>query len=113
MNRRVFLILGVLVLASLLVAFASHEAAGVNPGVRDEEHEGVADEDFGMAIDQRFHIIHANETVQCTQCHVKAAPLEIAQPSSEAAAAAGAVDRRICLGCHMNGPGPQFYEPKE
>ena len=110
MNRKVFLILGMLVLASLLVAFVSHEADGVAPVVREEVAE---DEDFGMALDQRYHRLHADEAMECTQCHVQAAPLEVAQPSSGAAEIAGPVDRRICLGCHMNGPAPKFYEPKE
>ena len=108
MNRKVYLVfVGCLVLASLLVAFAWQGAAGVAPVVKAEETE---DEDFGMALDQRFHLIHADQAMECTQCHVEEAPLEVAQPSSDAP---GAVDRRICLGCHMNGPAPKFYEPKE
>ena len=99
-----------LVMASLLVAFVSQEAAGVPPVVREEVAE---DEDFGMALDQRYHRLHADAPMECTQCHVQEAPLEVAQPSSDAAEAIGPVDRRICLGCHMNGPAPSFYEPKD
>ena len=109
MNRKAIVILvGCLVLASLLAAFVPQEAFEAAPVVKVEV---VQEEDYGMALDQRFHRIHADEIeMDCTQCHVEEAPLEVAQPSSEAP---GPVDRRVCMGCHLTGPGPKFYEPKE
>ena len=109
MNRKAIVILmGCLTLASLLAAFVPQEAMEVAPVMKEEV---VQQEDYGMALDQRFHRIHTVEIeMECAQCHVEEAPFEIAQPSSEAP---GPVDRRVCLGCHLNGPGPKFYEPKE
>ncbi len=66
----------------------------------------VGDEQ-GMALDQRFHRIHAQAIeMECTQCHVQEAPYEVAQPSSDAP---GPVDRRVCLGCHLNGPASKLH----
>lgn len=79
----------------------------------EQIREGEIDvgEELGMALDQRFHRIHAQAIeMECTQCHVQEAPLEVAQPSSDAP---GSVDRRVCLGCHVNGPATMLYEPKE
>ena len=109
MNRKTFVILlGCLALASLLAAFIPQEAF---EAVRVVKAEVVQDEDYGMALNQRFHQLHTDAMgMECTQCHVEEAPLEVAQPSSEAP---GPVDRRVCLGCHLTGPAPKFYEPKE
>ena len=73
----------------------------------------VGDE-FGMAEDQRFHVIHSDVVdMSCTQCHVQEAPLEVAQPLNISDEAPGPVDRRVCLGCHLTGPATKLYEPKE
>lgn len=70
----------------------------------------VGDE-FGMGLEQRFHTIHATIAVMaCTQCHVQEAPEEVA---GAADGSPGVVDRRVCLGCHLNGPAQLLYEPKE
>lgn len=81
-------------------------------GIQDGEID-VGDE-FGMAQGQRFHNIHAEVVdMKCTQCHVQDAPLEVAQPINVTDEAPGPVDRRVCLGCHLNGPAAKLYEPKE
>lgn len=105
MNRRVCVqLVGLLILAALLVALVSQATVEVAHAVQEAE-------EYGMTLDQRFHQIHADATgMDCTQCHVAEAPLEVAQPSSDAP---GPVDRRVCLGCHLTGPGPEFYDPKE
>ena len=73
----------------------------------------VGDE-YGMAEDQRFHVIHSDVVgMKCTQCHVQEAPLEVAQPLNISDEAPGPVDRRVCLGCHLTGPATKLYEPKE
>lgn len=73
----------------------------------------VGDE-FGMGRDQRFHVIHTDVIdMKCLQCHVEEAPLEVAQPLNITNEAPGIVDRRVCLGCHLNGPAAKLYEPKE
>lgn len=70
----------------------------------------VGDE-YGMEPEQRFHVIHADTLgMKCTQCHVDEAPYEVAVPYSDEA---DPVDRRVCLGCHVNGPGTPLYEPQE
>ena len=80
--------------------------------IRDGEID-VGDE-YGMAEGQRFHVIHADVIdMKCTQCHVQDAPLEVAQPLNISDDAPGVVDHRICLGCHLNGPGEKLYTPKE
>ena len=127
MNRKVYLSLIVwILLASLVAASGPVEEVKVTPIVAEEApttlslsalaeriRAGKIDvgEEHGMALDQRFHRIHAQAIeMECAQCHVQEAPYEIAQPSS---AAPGHVDRRVCLGCHMNGPASKLYEPKE
>ena len=78
--------------------------------------EGEIDvgEEYGMAEDQRFHVIHTDVVdMKCTQCHVQEAPLEVAQPINVTDEAPGTVDRRVCLGCHLTGPATNLYDPKE
>jgi hypothetical protein len=72
----------------------------------------VGDE-FGMGSGQRFHRIHELAGLDCADCHVDEAPLEVAQPSNSDSEVAGPVDRRTCLGCHLTGPSEKLYEPKE
>lgn len=68
-------------------------------------------EEYGMAEEQRFHVIHAEIIdMSCKQCHVKEAPYEVAVPLSDDA---NPVDRRVCLGCHLNGPAQPLYDPQE
>ena len=124
MNRKVYLIaIGSLILAVLLVGVAVAPAVGQEeeePGwlatLAEQIRNGEIDvgDEYGMATDQRFHIIHA-DTIEmgCSQCHVEDAPYEIAEPFSKSAELKGPVDRRVCLGCHLNGPAVKLYEPKE
>lgn len=80
--------------------------------IRNREID-VGDE-YGMAEDQRFHVIHSDVIgMMCTQCHVEEAPLEMAQVLNISAEAPGPADRRVCLGCHLTGPAAKLYEPKE
>lgn len=119
MSRKVYVILiGSIALAIVLVG------VGVTPAVGQEGGFSLADlveqikageieigDDYGMGLDQRFHTIHTDVIdMDCSQCHVDEAPYEIAQPSEDAPSP---VDRRVCLGCHLNGPATKFYEPKE
>lgn len=70
----------------------------------------VGDE-YGMGEDQRFHVIHVDTIrMSCRQCHVDEAPYEVAVPLSDEA---DPVDRRVCLGCHLNGPARPLYDPQE
>lgn len=83
------------------------------PALAQKLRQGEIDvgQEYGMMPGQRFHNIHAKTIgMQCGQCHVAEAPLELATPSPYAPAP---VDRRICLGCHMNGPATTFYSAKE
>jgi len=83
--------------------------ASLAEGIQAGEVE-VGDE-FGMAMDQRFHTIHAQAAgMACAQCHVQEAPEEVAGATE---GSPGVVDRRVCLGCHLNGPATAFYDPKE
>ena len=86
--------------------------ASLAKSIQDGEID-VGDE-FGMGKDQRFHVIHADVVdMKCTQCHVEEAPLEVAKPINLTDEAPGEVDRRVCLGCHLNGPAKNLYDPKE
>ena len=68
-------------------------------------------QEYGMALDQRFHEIHATALgMECTRCHVTEAPLEMALPPSNAP---GPIDRRVCLGCHVTGPATNLYASVE
>jgi hypothetical protein len=70
-------------------------------------------EEFGTALGQRFHNIHAQTVgMACNQCHVDEAdaPDEVAPAP---VGAPGVVDRRVCAGCHLNGPATLLFEPKE
>ena len=70
-----------------------------------------AGDEYGVGINQRFHVIHARLVgMSCIQCHVSEAVEEVAQPAQ---GAPGVVDRRVCLGCHLNGPAAPLYEAKE
>jgi hypothetical protein len=69
-------------------------------------------EEYGMAREQRFHVIHADTLgMKCLQCHVEEAPYEIGALLYDEEQ--GPSDRRVCLGCHLTGPGFKMYEPKE
>ena len=69
-------------------------------------------EDYGMEREQRFHTIHADTlNMKCTQCHVEAAPYELGDPPYNEEE--GPSDRRVCLGCHVTGPGFPMYDPAD
>ncbi len=69
-------------------------------------------EEYGMEREQRFHVIHADTlNMKCTQCHVEEAPYELGDPPYNEDE--GPSDRRVCLGCHLTGPGFPMYEPQE
>ena len=81
---------------------------------RIQDGEIDVGDEYGMAEDQRFHVIHDEVLgMKCTQCHVQEARLEVAQPLNISGEAPGPVDRRVCLGCHLSGPATKLYEPKE
>ncbi len=119
MSRRGYLVLiGALTLAIVLVGVAVSPAVGQEGGfslatLAEQIRSGEIDvgDEYGMEPEQRFHTIHADTVdLACTQCHVDDAPYEMAKPSADSR---GPVDRRVCLGCHLNGPATKFYEPKE
>lgn len=67
---------------------------------------------FGTGLDQRYHKIHTSSIgLDCNTCHVqKMATLqEIFSVQDISPAAPGPVDRRVCLGCHLAGPGKDAY----
>ena len=112
-----FLVVGMIL--ALLMA-----AALVTPAIGQEEPPSLADlarmiqdgeieieGEYGMGEDQRFHIIHSDIIdMSCKQCHVREAPFEIGLPYVEDERP---VDRRVCLGCHLNGPATPLYDPQE
>jgi GTP cyclohydrolase III len=116
--------LTILFSALLLVAVMLAVGTATTPAESQEEaptlarmarmiQDGEIDvgDDYGMGKDQRFHVIHADTIdMSCKQCHVNEAPYEIVAPYSEDA---DPVDRRVCLGCHLNGPAQPLYDPQE
>ena len=126
MNRKVYLtVIGSLILAVLLVGVVVAPAVGQEeeePGwlatLAEQIRNGEIDvgDEYGMVREQRFHTIHV-DTIEmgCSQCHVKDAPydLNLIEPNSKSGQLKGPVDRRVCLGCHLNGPAVKLYEPKE
>ncbi len=119
MSRKGYLILiGSLVLAVLLVGVIVSPAVGQEGAfslstLAEQIRSGEIDvgDEYGMESDQRYHTIHADVVdMSCSQCHVDEAPYEIALPSDESP---DPVDRRVCLGCHVNGPATNLYDPKE
>lgn len=111
-------LIGILVLALALAAVTVSPAVGQEEApsltklarqIRSGEID-VGDE-YGMGEDQRFHVIHADTiNMSCQQCHVEEAPYELGVPYNSAE---DPVDRRVCLGCHLNGPASPLYEPQE
>ena len=76
--------------------------------------EGV--DNWGMGTEQRFHLIHTGVLgLECQMCHQsELAPAEqiFSGRVSEAALPFGAVDKRICIGCHSpGGPARLLYGP--
>ena len=119
MKRKIYaIVIAALVLVILLVGVAVTPAVGQEGtfslgDLAEQIRAGEIDvgDEFGMAPEQRFHVIHAEVLdMRCSQCHVDEAPYELAQPLSDEA---DPVDRRVCLGCHLNGPAKKLYEPKE
>ena len=71
--------------------------------------------EYGMASDRRYHKIHA-EVIElgCESCHAErmATRVEIfarRPPADVPPEAPEAVDRRVCMGCHLAGPGRDIY----
>jgi len=116
---------GVLVAAFVVVLALMIMGVVANPVVGQEEpvsmdrlarqiRAGKIDvgEEYGMEREQRFHTIHADTLkMKCLQCHVEEAPYELGNPPFNEEE--GPSDRRVCLGCHVAGPGFPMYEPKE
>lgn len=76
--------------------------------------EGV--DNWGMGIEQRFHLIHSEVlNLECTMCHkAELAPGEVIFSGrvSDLALPFGAVDKRVCIACHSpGGPARLLYGP--
>lgn len=74
---------------------------------------------YGMALDRRYHKIHSKVAkFECATCHSDRPPpsqvIFSAPPAVDVSPSApGPVDRRVCLGCHLGGPGREFYGPSK
>ena len=120
-----FKLFSVLITAFVVILALVLTGAVTNPIVGQEEpasmdrlareiRAGKIDvgEEYGMEREQRFHVIHADTlNMKCLQCHVEEAPYEIGALLYDEDQ--GPSDRRVCLGCHLNGPGFQMSEPQE
>lgn len=102
------------------------EKAASSPPKAEKVQKGAVDikakalkKGYGMAQDRRFHKIHSKVAkFECTTCHSDRPPpsqvIFSAPPAVDVSASApGAVDRRVCLGCHLGGPGREFYGPSK
>lgn len=90
------------------------------PTVAEKVRKGEIDvgKAYGMAPDRRFHRIH-NEVVglECATCHVDKLPATAeaftVRPAVDISPdSPGPIDRRVCLGCHLAGPGRNVYTPR-
>ncbi len=76
---------------------------------------GKSDKAFGMGLEQRFHRIHGEVLgLECSTCHVNKPPRSVEifmlKPAVDLSdASPGSIDRRVCQGCHVGGPGKAFY----
>lgn len=91
---------------------ASSEGTGSLASLAKSIRDGDTDvgDEYGMGVGERFHEIHEVVDVECSQCHVSDLSYELAQPNEDAP---DPVDRRGCLGCHLNGPATILYAAKE
>ncbi|MGQ9630545.1 MAG: hypothetical protein ACUVXI_09560 [bacterium] len=73
--------------------------------------------EYGMASDRRYHKIHAEVVgLECNSCHIgkvsaRMEPFAARPPVDISPEAPETVDRRVCLGCHLAGPGKDIYSP--
>ncbi len=99
---------------------APQSLADLGQDVRDGQYDDVIGEgnvtNWGMGLEQRYHLIHNLVLgLECEMCHqAELAPDEIIFSArvSDAALPFGAVDKRACLGCHRpGGPGRLLFGP--
>jgi len=121
-NLRVIFL--VLLVAGLFAGVIASQAAdsGVTPwpSTAEKIRKGEIDvgKEYGMAPDKRFHRIHADTVgLECSTCHADRIPasaqvFSVPPAVDISSASPGAVDRRVCQGCHIAGPAREIYGPR-
>ncbi|MFQ5803266.1 MAG: hypothetical protein ACE5JQ_10260 [Candidatus Methylomirabilales bacterium] len=116
------LLVGVGLLGGFAATAAKNEFISL-PTVAEKIRKGEIDvggkayKAYGLAEDQRFHRIHTEILgLECANCHGRELHPSVAAFTAPPAVdvspeAPGLVDRRLCLGCHLAGPGRHFYGP--
>lgn len=111
--------LGGAVLAGCATTTAKEGAASL-PTLAEKVRKGEIDvgKAYGLALEQRFHRIHAEVVgLECATCHVEKLPASATvftlRPAVDASPdSPDLIDRRACLGCHTAGPGRDAYAPR-
>jgi hypothetical protein len=125
MNRMITILvvlLGVGLIGGFAAAAAKDESGSLS-AVAEKIQKGQIDvggkekKAYGMAENQRFHRIHTNVLgLECATCHGEQLNPSVAAFTEPPAVDVspknpGLVDRQICVGCHVAGPGRNIYGP--
>lgn len=89
------------------------------PALAEEIRKGQIDvgKQYGMAPDLRFHKVHSDVlALECSACHADKFPagagIFALPPAVDVSKdSPSPIDRRVCLGCHVEGIARKVYGP--
>ncbi len=122
--NRIILLAVVLLLAGIaggafLGGCATAKGPANLPALADEIRKGQIDvgKQFGMAPDHRYHKVHSDVlALECSACHAEKLPagtgIFALPPAVDLSKdSPSPIDRRVCLGCHVEGVARKAYGP--
>jgi uncharacterized membrane protein len=85
------------------------------PALAEKIRNGEIDSgtEHGLALDQRYHKIHATVLgLECATCHISEPDTTqtVFNAQDVSPQAPGPVDKKACLSCHRAGPGEDLYD---